>query len=120
MYKKINKTRYIPILIFILGVIFVFVNTYLNSRHVHFNEYDFVVTKVAKTPTGSAIPFNKDIEMEMWQYQFYPEKIIKIGDSIHKGTEEKCLYIFRRDETEKFILADSIQPTGMYSWKYKS
>ncbi|GAA4125854.1 hypothetical protein GCM10022250_12030 [Flavobacterium chungbukense] len=95
-------------------------NTYFKSRNVHFKEYDFVVTKVIKTPTGSAIPFNKDIKMDMWQYNFYPEKIINIGDSIHKGAEEKFLYIFRRDKSEKFILGDSIQPTGMYSWKYKS
>ena len=114
MSKKFNKIKYAPILILIGVVIFSFVNTYFKSRKVHFEKYDFVVTKIINTPTGSAIPFKNDIEMDMWQYNFYPKNIIHIGDSVHKGSEEKNLYIFRRNETEKFILIDSIQPTGMY------
>jgi hypothetical protein len=119
MNKNFNKIRYLPIIIFIGAVIFSFINTYFKSRAVHFKKYDFVVTKVTDTPTGSTIPFENDTEMYMWQYNFFPRSIIKVGDSIHKGSEEKYLYIFRRDETEKFILIDSIQPTGMYSWNYK-
>jgi hypothetical protein len=87
---------------------------------VHFNKYDFVVTNITNTPTGGAILFKGDIEMEMWQYHFFPKSIIKIGDSIHKESEEKYLFIFRKDETENFILIDSIQPTGMYYWSYKN
>jgi sorbitol-specific phosphotransferase system component IIA len=56
----------------------------------------------------------------MWQYTFYPKDIIKIGDSIHKGSEEKYLFIFRKDSTGNYIVVDSIQPTGMYSWNYKT
>ena len=85
----------------------------------HFEKYDFVVTKLTDTPTGSVIPSQNDIEMDMWQYNFYPKGILKLGDSIHKGAEEKYLYIFRRGETENFMLIDSIQPTGIYSWNYK-
>jgi hypothetical protein len=119
MSKKFNKIRYVPILIFIAAVIFSFINAYFKSRAVHFKKYDFIVTKITPTPTGSVIPSQNDFEMNMWQYSFYPKSIIKVGDSIHKGAEEKYLYIFRRDETDNFILIDSIQPTGIYFWNYK-
>lgn len=118
MSKKFNKIKYLPILIFIGAVIFSFVNTYFKSKTVHFEKYDFVVTKITPTPTGSVIPSQNDFEMDMSQYSFFPKNIIKVGDSIHKGAEEKYLYIFRRDETYNFILIDSIQPTGIYSWNY--
>ncbi|MET0944581.1 MAG: hypothetical protein ABWY22_04180 [Flavobacterium sp.] len=107
-------------MILIGALLFSFINTYFKSRAVHFNKYDFVVTKVSDTPTGGTIPFKNDTEMCMWQYNFFPRSIIKVGDSIHKGPEEKYLYIFRRDKAEKFLLIDSIQPTGMYFWNYKS
>ncbi|MBF4516220.1 hypothetical protein IRZ71_07700 [Flavobacterium sp. ANB] len=119
MSKKFSKIRYIPIVLFIGAVIFSFVNSYFKSRTVHFEKYDFVITKVTDTPTGTAIPFQNDIKMDMQQYIFFPNRIIKVGDSIHKGAEEKYLYIFRRDETKNFILIDSIEPTGLYSWNYK-
>ncbi|TDO70463.1 hypothetical protein EV143_11186 [Flavobacterium chryseum] len=119
MSKKFNKIKYLPIYIFIGAVLFSFINTYFKSRTVHFEKYDFVITKINDTPTGSAIPLQNDSEMNLWQYSFYPKSIIKVGDSIHKGSEEKYLYIFRKDETKNFILIDSIQPTGIYSWSYK-
>ena len=120
MNSKFNKIKYLPFLIFLGAISFSFINTYFKSRAVHFDNYDFVVTKVTHTPTGRAIPYKGDIEMSMWQYHFFPKEIIKIGDSIHKGSEEEFLFIFRKDETEKFILIDSIQPTGMYYWNYKN
>jgi hypothetical protein len=115
-----NKIRYIPFLIFIVFVIFTFINTYFKSKAVHFGKYDFVITKITTTPTKTAIPYQGNVEKYMWQYTFYPKDIIKIGDSIHKGSEEKYLFIFRKDSTGNYIVVDSIQPTGMYSWNYKT
>jgi hypothetical protein len=120
MNKKFNKIKYLPFLIFLGIVFFSFINTYFKSRAVHFDKYDFVVTKVTNTPTGGAIPCKGDVEIDMWQYHIFPKNIVKVGDSIHKGSEEKYLFIFRKDETEKLIVIDSIQPTGMYYWNYKN
>lgn len=106
--------------IFLGMIIYSNANTYFKSKEVHFNKYDFVVTKVTGSPTGHAIPFKENQEMDMCQYYLFPKKIIKAGDSIHKGSEEKYLFIFRKDEDEKFILIDSIEPTGMFSWNYKN
>lgn len=116
---NMNKIRYVPFLIFIVFVIFTFINTYFKSKAVHFANYDFVITKISITPTSTAIPYHGNIEKYMWQYTFYPKSIIEIGDSIHKGSEEKYLLIFRKDTTGNYIVVDSIKPTGMYSWKYK-
>ncbi|MRX67533.1 hypothetical protein SAMN06265349_1011224 [Flavobacterium resistens] len=119
MNKNFNRIKF-GILIFIGGIILLLINDYFKSRTVHFKKYDFVVTKVENTPTGGVTPFHNDIEIDMWQYDFFPYNCVKVGDSIHKGAEQKYLYIFRRDETQKFILIDSIQPTGIYSWPYKN
>jgi hypothetical protein len=122
MSKNSNKSKikYIPILIFIGVLIFSFINTYFKSKTIHFGKYNFVVTKVIATPTGNIIPYQNDIERDMWQYSFYPRNIIKVGDSIHKGSEEKYLFIFRKNTTANFILIDSIKPTGIYYWNYKT
>lgn len=106
------------LLIIVITTLFIFGNTYLNSKKEYQTELSFKIGKVKITPTNSLELFNvNDEKISLWNYTLMDNEGIGVGDSIYKGACSEKLNVFKNNNaTYKFYA--SLSPSGIFprSW----
>lgn len=107
------------LIVVIVVVLFVFGNTYVSSRKEYKTELNFKISKIDITPTNSLELYDmKGEKISLWNFTLISNEGIIIGDSIYKGAFSEKLYVFKRNNDNRYKYYESVSPSGIFplSW----
>lgn len=100
-------------------ILYIFGNTFINSRKEYKMELNFKISKIDVAGTNSLELYNmKGEKITLWNYILGGNEGIMVGDSISKGVCSEKLYVFKRDSNNLYKFYLSRTPSGMFprSW----
>lgn len=109
-------------IMFVIGgvmILYVFGNTFINSRIEYKTELNFKISKIDTTGTNSLELYNmKGEKIIFWNYILAGDEGIMVGDSVSMSVCSEKLYVFKRDSNNLYKLYLSRAPSGMFprSW----
>lgn len=115
---KKNKLKYFIPIIVIVGLIFIFLNSYFQTKKECESSYNFVITKIKETPTKQWTFFNEDKEVELWGFIVSSKEDIKAGDILYKPVCSAYIQILRKDRNGRDIVISEANYTGMFPYEW--
>ncbi|MFK8273751.1 hypothetical protein ACI76X_09805 [Capnocytophaga canimorsus] len=112
---KFFKLKNLPIIVFVLIVIGLFVNTFIKSKQCFQNAYYLVIDQVEDGGRGTKMLYSKGKQIILTPYD--PVNI-KMGDSISKDSCATYVYFYRKDSLGNYYEFTKLEPTYIYprSW----
>jgi hypothetical protein len=108
------KKKYIFPLIFVFIILFIFINTFIKSRNEHKKSYNFIVTKIEKTPTNTLEFYNKKEKIVFWNFIVSSNNNVEIGDLIIKEECSNFLFIYKKNKKLKYEKHSFIRFSGLF------
>ncbi|MET3022105.1 hypothetical protein [Flavobacterium hydatis] len=108
------KKKNIIIIVFIGVALFIFLNTFFKSREEYRNNYNFVITKIEKSPTKTLIFYNNKEKITLWNYIITDYEEVEVGDLLSKKECSKYLYIYRKNDLGVYSLHLKVNPIGLF------
>lgn len=114
--KKSNsmKKKHIMIYIFLGVALFVFINTFIQTRNECKSDYNFTITKLEITPTKRLIFYDNEKEVSLWNYIVSANTGVDVGDKLIKGKCSKYLYIYKKNDQGEYFLHLKVKPSGLF------
>jgi hypothetical protein len=108
------KSKFLLPIIFIFIILSVLINTFIKSKNEHEKSYNFIITKIEKTPTKTLEFYNKKEKIVFWNFIVSSSNDVKIGDLIIKEKCSNILFIYKKNKKMKFEKHSFIKFSGIF------
>ena len=109
-----NKRVLTFVIVFGILIFGILINTFIHSRNEILNNYYFVITKIEVSPTNTLVFYNKEKEVQLWNYTIMDDENVLVGDIIFKDKCSKYLHVLRKDKkSNKYKEFLKVQPSGI-------
>lgn len=106
------------VIAFGLLLLFVLINTFINSRREARMEFNFKISKIHVTPTSSIELYDRNgVKTAFWNYHLMNNEGVVPGDSVFKEPCAEKLYIYKNVKG-KYQLYKILTPDGMFQFSW--
>ena len=104
----------IMIYIFLGILLFVFINTFIQTRKECNTDYNFIITKLEISPTNRLIFYDNEKEISLWNFIVSANSGVDVGDKLIKSKCSNSLAIYKKNDKNVYVLYLEVNSSGLF------